>query len=668
MKTRLWILPLATLVAALLYLQVWRAAELTPGHLSSPEGLALPLDDAYIFMQYARQALAGQWGHYTPLAPSSSGVSGPLYLLTLTGCMGLGVPGPWAAWWIGALSLGLALSAAWRLGQRLYTHAPGWLLPGLLLAHAAWVASFFQGMDTGLLHALLLWAWIRVSENDQSWRRWATLLALAWARPEGALAALVLGLTAIPHDPRRRWQGPWVVTLALSPALGLWAWSGSWTPDSLRPKLLYNLIPDPSAHAKESLRFVGAAIKDLFLGLGHAKSSVGYLGSATYGNPPAAQLPWMALGVALAGLAWSWRQDARLRALWIGVWLWWVLCLLALAWQIPLGWQRHRYLAPLLTPVTLGVAALLNACYKDVRPLFRTLFVAVSLLWVGHGLYRWPWFLKETQASALGYAATDRQAALMVNASPLAGPLAGADAGLLAWYSGREFVDLLGVTDGALGRARLEGRGALLESLARLGPRRPVLLAVQTGRPDFDVVPLLRLGLLRPLDSASKRQLLYHWDWSGLEAKLNPWNKQALPIDDSLDVAALEDEARHAYHATLHGAKSVMARRRLGATGPLAPEGGRVVQSERFELNAPHGGILWGRAVTDQAGSWSATWQGRPLRTKRMPRSDNQTYTEWSLKLPPGKGRLELRYLDTQNRDVAWASYHYWMVALNKAK
>ena len=84
------LLYLAVLAASLAYLSAWHAADHAPGVTPSAERLMAPLDDAYIFGQYARQALKGEWLHYTPGAPISTGVSSFSWLLGLTALMGLG--------------------------------------------------------------------------------------------------------------------------------------------------------------------------------------------------------------------------------------------------------------------------------------------------------------------------------------------------------------------------------------------------------------------------------------------------------------------------------------------------------------------------------------------------------------------------------------------------
>jgi hypothetical protein len=479
MKRATLYLSLAALAASLLYLGAWRVADSGPGVTPSPEGLAMPLDDAYIFAQYARQALRGEWLHYTPGAPISTGVSSAAYLLTLTGAMGLGLPAPWAAWLIGLGCLLWSLNSAQRLSRRLFPTLPDWLPPLLFLANASFVSQFFQGMDTGLFLALLLAALEAAADPRADGRFWALAAGLAFCRPEGQLAVPCLALARAWTLPRRWTSLALGLGLAALPSLGLWALSGSATPDSVRSKSeALKALPLP-LHAAISGRYAAKAAGAVFMGLAGADTVVGMAGSAAAGNPPGRHFPPLALALAAAGF-WLALKDRRRRLWWLGLAAWWLLAFGALCWNLPVGWHRHRYLAALSPGLLLGLAALLDRLNvvgypggHKARPYIGswgtaagTLRVALLTLWAGFGFLQWPWFLKATAQSASRYATVNRQAAFALRALPEAGPVALEDAGLLAWYSGRSTIDLLGVTDHAFALAQGHGREAVLAAYA----------------------------------------------------------------------------------------------------------------------------------------------------------------------------------------------------------
>ena len=68
---------LAFVLAASVGLLAWHLG--SRGH-----PFVLPLDDAYIYLQYARTAASGHWGAYFPGAPASTGATSLAWLLGLT--------------------------------------------------------------------------------------------------------------------------------------------------------------------------------------------------------------------------------------------------------------------------------------------------------------------------------------------------------------------------------------------------------------------------------------------------------------------------------------------------------------------------------------------------------------------------------------------------------
>jgi hypothetical protein len=113
----------------------------------------------------------------------------------------------------------------------------------------------------------------------------------------------------------------------------------------------------------------------------------------------------------------------------------------------------------------LSLTALLAGLRE--RPAFwrRLLRGALLTLWLGFGLWTWPWFLRVTFQGGANYAAANREAAYHLKAMPQQGSIAVEDAGLLAYYSGRETVDLLGVTDHRFALAQKDGATAVLHEL-----------------------------------------------------------------------------------------------------------------------------------------------------------------------------------------------------------
>ena len=464
------ILGLAVLLAGLLYLGVWRRADHALGATPSGEGLMAPLDDAYIFGQYARQAVHGEWLHYTPGAPISTGVSSWSWLLALTGLMAMGWPLTWAAWALGLACLAWSVHSLQRLGQRLFPALPDWILPALFLVHASSVSLYFQGMDSGLLLAVFFATAEAALDPRASTRFWVLGSLLAFTRPEGQVALPALALArAWGGGPASRHRALALgLGLAALPSLGLWLISGTCIPDSSRAKTAAMDRLSPGEHAAVSVRYAAQVGGQLLMGLCSPGTRIGVVGDAASGNDPARHFPPFALLLALSGLGAALRVQ-RHRPWWVALCAAWLLTLALLSWELPVGWHRHRYLAPLWPLPLFSLAALLALCQTSQRPLTRALKSAVLTLWLGFGLLQWPWFLHSSELSATAYARGNRQAAFALRSQP-PGMVAVEDAGLIAYYGGHPTLDLLGVTDHRLARLQVQGPPAVEAALRALAP------------------------------------------------------------------------------------------------------------------------------------------------------------------------------------------------------
>ncbi|HTB35318.1 MAG TPA: hypothetical protein VK842_10670, partial [bacterium] len=480
-RYRAWLLA-AALLGGLCYLGTWRMAAAAPVMGSSADSLAVPLDDAAIYFQYAHQALHGEWLRYSPGAPVSTGVTSPLYLLLITAGMGLGLAGPWAAWALGLASLLLGLVCADRLGRRLCPDLPPWWVPLLLLSQGAWVGLHFNAMETGLFLGLSLALLDALTDEDAAAQAWVLLGLLAFTRPEGQVLGLLLGLAWL-WQRRELRRAAGLLLLMAAPTLLLLAVSGSVVPDSVRPKtLLLQGGKDPLALLAQASDFAMGAIKGAWMGFWGGADSVGVAGDAAARNPVGPLFPPLALAGALLGL-FHWLNGPR-RWLAGGLLAGLAALLGLLASDLPMGWHNHRYLAAAAPVLLLAMAGGLQAL-RSQPGLGRAAAAAAFTLWAGFGLASWPWHLERTYLGAHDYALSETTGALALRGMP-PGPVAVADSGLLAYYSGRPITDLLGITDHALALAAPQGKGAVLESLLDRGDRRPTLAALAPDRADLD--------------------------------------------------------------------------------------------------------------------------------------------------------------------------------------
>jgi hypothetical protein len=649
MRRSRFVLIFAVLVAGLAYLGAWHAADSGPGITPSTEGLMAPLDDAYIFGQYARQALHGQWLHYTPGAPLSTGVSSATWLLGLTALMGLGWPLTWAAWALGMACLAWSAHSLLRLSPRIFPQLPDWLLPLLFLAHASSVSLYFQGMDTGLLLAALFATAEAALDPEGSARFWALGAILVFTRPEGQIAFPAIAWARALPGQRLPWRSACLaLALAALPTAGLWVLSGSPVPDSVRPKTAALGRLDIDDATRVAGLYAAQVSGELLLGLVPPGTSIGVIGNAAAGNDPAKHFPPLALAIAAFGL-WLACRDPQKRSWWLGLAAAWLATLALLSWTLPVGWHRHRYLAPLWPLMLLGFSAALNAWAGMRGPWPRAARSAALVLWLGFGAMTWPWFVRSCYQSGRLYAAANREAAFDLKALPLTGPVAIEDAGLIAYYGGHETVDLLGVTDHKIALAQRAGHAAVLQELLHLPPqRRPAQALLHPTRMGSYSEVWSRLGLL-DRSQALATMRLYHFHWDEAAVRGDSWE---------LDHGWLESEAKWWLPEATVPEKLVMCRE-----GGL--DTGRVVSGEdRFRMPAHGPGTLLVRCKLPSAGSLTlADGRGQTLAAARaLPAAHG--YTEESLALPSAEAQnYSLRFVpDAAATAALWASFHDWFI------
>jgi hypothetical protein len=658
-----FIIALAAALTALTYLGAWHAADRAPGVTNAGAGLAVPLDDVAIYFQYAKQALAGEWLRYSPGAALSTGVTSYTYGALLTGLMGLGLGGPWAAWLLGALSLLAAVVAMEALGRRLFPALPPWWAPVLLLCHGAWAGWAFNGMETGLLLALILCSAL-AALGESFGLLLALMLALAFTRPEGQVMALLLG-AAFAWRTRRPAALIGAGFAAALPSALLIALSGGLVPDSLRAKSValstgqdaWGMLGQGSEHAV-------ALLKGLWMGFWSGQDKVGIAGDASALNPASPLYPPLLLLAALFGFVTP--KPREQRAFWLALAVSLSVLAALLAWQLPVGWHSHRYQAGAAPLLWLGALAALQAL-RAQGGLARSAAAALFLLWTAFGLASWPWHLQHCYQSALNYARVNRNAALALRNAPPGG-IAVVDAGLLAYYSGRPTVDLLGITDHGLSLAQAQGKGALLEALLAR-PEPPVWAALHEARADVDLEAFKRLGILQstPRVPLAEGLRLWHWAWHDAALQRQPAHlAEGERVAWELNTADLAQEAAAGFAADGDAARRSRAiNQRLWEGGPQVPEGGRELSLEGFKRGP---GTLVLRALFDEPGRLRVLDRdGRNLLVTAVDASPACCYSELRLPLPADAPQDVLIVFDgVSGRPAAWVSCHHWSVTTGR--
>ncbi len=560
-----------------------------------------PLDDVYIHFGFARSAALGHPFEWIPGNGYSSGGTSLTYPLVLAPGWLLGFRGARLGVFA-ALVACLALVDLCRSLRRLALSAgaprlAAWAAPPLVLALPLLDWSWFSGMETALLGAVLgraLSAVDRAARASSGARARAQLAAGIWTallfatRPEMLALSLPLGV-AVAHA-----AGALPLGASLARSLGPLALVGAG--QALANRALTSEIGAAGAVRKllwsspypTPIEIAGEVVKNLVA------------------------LRSQAIETALGGHAWAWvvpvlglaaALDRRTRRLGVPLLAGAAGALLLVALNATARFQNWRYAAPslamLLAAAALGVAAL--ACRGRAGGLVAGLLVAAAVAAPARGFSRQIDHFARASANIAGQqveiarrleARTPRPRRVLVN-----------DAGAIPYLSGIPAIDGLGL-GGYRGlpfaRASVHGVPAVVELIERLDPDE---------RPDaFALYPSWWIGLAdlfgRRVDAvhiddnvicAADEKVIYLADWSTLA----PPNERRAGVIDAIDVADVVDERAHAYALpSPRGGWVIGAVLADGAfDGPAAAAGaprrfdaGRIVpegREESFELRAP---------------------------------------------------------------------------------
>ncbi|HET9232579.1 MAG TPA: hypothetical protein VFP10_00370, partial [Candidatus Eisenbacteria bacterium] len=453
MRSRLW-MPIG---AAL-----WGAGALFSMLSSTGGHLSMPLDDAYIFFQYARR--------FAAMAPftyqAGEGVSGGATSLLTVVVDGIGYligfRGAAMAVWallLGTACLAWAMHSAYILGRRLAPRVP-WLTPLLLLVTGPLGWGFMSGMDLPLYVALALAFAASWPEPGAAPSRrmyiYGTLLALA--RPD-ALFLLVPALALGTWSHRGR---GWLFVAAgmALPFLFYLLATGVAVPSSMDVK---SVLRHPGFVMSEwiagSLSYLEIVIKGV-LGGGLVRDAQGVAandGSAVGFMVPPLVLLFLCTG--LFPLAWV---EARRKepgpALLLTAWI--LLSLLAVSFTVPRGWHWYRYLMPILAFVLPGVAAgidragrWIEGMVNELRPpdgarVLGVLVILLSLPGMGYFLVAYGRNCADIYFQHIELAERFRES------RPVRPRLLGLhDAGALTYFSGVRTLDMEGLVSPEFRRA-----------------------------------------------------------------------------------------------------------------------------------------------------------------------------------------------------------------------
>lgn len=598
-------------------------------------GFALPLDDPYIYLQYAAQNADGELFRYNHGDPTTTGATSLLWAILLTP-LALVLPGTSlavGAMVLGAVFLALSLDALRRLATRLL--GPAAARPVLWMG--ALSGPFVWGMLSGMETPLVAWLTLELvdavarvvphpgaspsrsamppsgtsadtrpseapGDGDPATGApdggspgpalardtlrvsiFAALVALA--RPEGAVLVLLLvGSFVLIH----RGPGPlgwtrWALPLAAVPLpflanLALTGHLGSMTLQS--KGALYLPGTTPVTWLLETATFFLHNLKGL-LGGGDADAPSW---PSAYTTLVTFAAPLTLLFVVIGGFPAAARElrERRPGAVWTSALL--VGGALVLwAGLVPLNLHWSRYLIPYLPLVILltamGVVRVAGAFpgshEGDVRRGLFGFFLLAEVPILLFFLAAYAWNGREIREQHVA------MAGFLAERLPEGAWIATNDVGAIAYYSGRPVLDLHGLVTRDWAARKQVGTSAIWETLETLPvSRRPQALVLIPGwyDPEF-------LQLLRPVRSQTLPRAMIagsplvayqpNWNAAGTGHGPGPSTVAGLPggvtLVDRLDVADLDSEDAHDYVIDLAPGHSAAPLRILPAPGGTGP-------------------------------------------------------------------------------------------------
>jgi hypothetical protein len=585
--------------------------------------VTLPLDDAYIYLQYARTTTDGHPGAYFPGQEISTGATSVIWFGLMTAGAWFLEAGALPAFALALSTLAVALGfwLAYRLAR---IHGVGsvgaWATAGVCMVTPYWFFGAMNGMETGLYGAALLGGAHALSGGSLGW-----LVLLALIRPEGSVLALgSLGLIVLLHRrsktavsgpfvPRPSRAGLALVALvALATLLLPWILTGgpasAWEAKSLWVE------PDPDVRGFYLPRVPYFALRALWFGMSGARPQPP-LDVAADVFRAESWLTWVSalfmIGGTILAIA-ARRGRAAPFALWVAAT---ILVFTALAWDA----HHYRYLIPgYALIVTIAAIGWFGGSqrYRRIRTTVGSLALAglvIGGVTAPRDLWTTMRWLYRGECEQI--ASNQLRVGEWIHESlSLDARVATHDVGAIGFAGGRNVVDLVGLITPELTGDYRHGEGALWEALSTLSSEaRPTHAAVIPAWMPYLARTLWAGERLWTVAGGAVRgpvsQDFEVWQLSWPDQDPEVWpggnfgnqprlhgpaaGRRGWEVVDGVDVADLASEAEHDYRSPVSETPTVV--RNLGFAPRREPravamEGGRdVVGTVEFKVRARRG-------------------------------------------------------------------------------
>ncbi|HEY6727926.1 MAG TPA: hypothetical protein VI197_28150 [Polyangiaceae bacterium] len=604
---------------------------------------SVPLDDAYIHFQFARAFANFTPFVYSPGAAPVGGATSLLWPAALAPAFWLGINDVqivWFAWLLGFLCLGLVACEVLAIAREILSPlvAFGAALATLCFGGLTWLAA--SGMEA----VPFAWLWLRSFRRLAEWcedeqplplhrsPRGRELLLLCLVtplmRPEGELVPLCVAC-AFGFRLRGR-QLTWVsapIVLALLPRLCLWLGTGSLSSTTTLVKWLPH---NPYLDAGEVVAQVVANLRLL-----HGTLLNGELWSATV-------VPEGGAVLALAALPSLVLQSHRKRRYLRGG----AILVAALGIWLPATydtflWNRLRYLWPFAPAWCVALGALCEVMGDMVarfKPAFGGVRVLFSGVIVGAFAAKLPYAIADVAESAAAIQAQQVSLGRWARRNlPERARVGVNDTGAIAYFSGRQTFDIVGLTTPGEAEHWLAGPGSRFEHYERL-PRRALPTHFLVYPEWFAIDPLLGEYLTERSVNASilggTTMVAHKADYRALMSAERPVlvDVHGRKLLDRLDVADLVSESEHDYQLL----QAEQQQNRIFRYDRWT-DGGRAGRTrELFRLRLEPGGMLVVRAAVERPTRFAVYASGEPAGSVELVGPWDEAVLNLPLDLTPG--------------------------------
>jgi hypothetical protein len=656
--------------------------------------LCAPLDDSFIYFQYARDLAEGRGFSYSPGDGPTTGATSFLYTLILALGYRLGATGENLILYgfvLGSCFLFLSSLLVARTVESFsnWIAGTGAAVLFLLNGHILW--SYLSGMEVGLFGSTMLLTLFMLQSERPKGSFYGTSVAAAlvgWSRPEGFFLAVPVAVTLLIVSGKRP-RGERIAVFVISLHGGMqflanYGLTGSFASTGAQAKSVF-FTQEPDILVAYMRRFLElpyfvlnvfltdfhsssfgtqwARVAAFFLKTGFLLAALGFLFVRKHRNPLALVLiSWVFLSLFLSLVPWAW--DVHL----------------------------HRYQAPFF-PVFLVLACagfgMLaeeagRACLPARRARAAAGILSVTALCFLFGVTGVSFFgtakrmvrlyahncenIFHQQVRVANWIRTNTGDDVIVGLN---------DAGAISYVGQRKTYDIVGLTTPGQAMNWRSGIGSVIEALENLPEEKlPDLLAIYPNWFPFLVSSgmagdeIFRAHLDLNTICGGTDKVIYLPDWSLLHSgDLPPRTPetQTLRLVDEVDVADLTSEARHSYEVigTWRSIAKVLEDAPTGRT----LDGGRIIfDGERMTVRCVPGREL---AIVGRLDDRSAgiTFHLRGiLAGTSMPGKKSSRWSYAVLKIPRELVRLDRLEVTVRRgpasggQEKSYGSYHYWFL------